>query len=85
MREVGPAYAELASRLRLDEPAAALRFGEATGTPLALVEPRRVWVRGEPFWPMREEQLRRLAKLPAVPGTVREAIGSRRVAMRTAG
>lgn len=53
----------------------ALRLGEVTGSPLALVTPRNVRVRGDAWgWP-GEDELRRLARAPEVPpGLTRERL-----------
>lgn len=43
----GPAFSDLADAFRISESAAALRYGEVTGAPLALVAPKRpIRVRG---------------------------------------
>lgn len=57
----------LASALSATETAAALRLGEVTGQPLAVVAPERVRVRGRGWrWP-DESSLRQLARRP-IPG-----------------
>jgi hypothetical protein len=67
-RAVGEELPDLAEALSLTETGAALRLGEVTGQPLAVIAPQRVRVRGpEAFvWP-DEGTLRRWAKRPA-PG-----------------
>lgn len=72
MRECGPRFTRLARVFVSTQSCAALRVGEATGAPIALVAPQRVRVRGESFeWPS-EEQVRDMArrKLPG-PGIAR--------------
>jgi hypothetical protein len=55
-REVGPRWEELAEALGMEPGAAALRWSEVTGWPLALVEARRVYVRGRDWaWPSPRE------------------------------
>lgn len=52
LRIGGPDYAKLAKWFSTTESCAALRFGEVTDTPLALVAPGRVRIRGAEFaWP----------------------------------
>lgn len=52
LREVGVSYSKLARWFATTESCAALRFGEVTDTPIALLAPERVRVRGAEFeWP----------------------------------
>lgn len=45
---IGPAFSDIADAFRISESAAALRYGEVTGTPLALLAPKRpTRVRGQ--------------------------------------
>ncbi len=65
--ESGPSFRALARRFTVTESCAALRVGEVTGVPLALVAPARVRVRGSGYqWPS-ERELRALK----VPGAQR--------------
>lgn len=87
LREVGTRYTELAGHFTATESLVALRYGEVTGTPLALVAPARVRVRGDEFtWP-GESGLRELAKASRAPGLKKATLrdDKRRVALRTAG
>lgn len=81
-----PSIKELAAAFEATESLTALRIGEATGEPIALVAPTRVRVRGEPWdWPS-EAKLRQVARGPAPRGLVKvELEGPRRVVLRTAG
>lgn len=64
----GRRFSRLARSFRTTESLVALRYGELTGAPLALVTPRKVRTRGDGFaWPS-EPELRALASLPRVPG-----------------
>lgn len=66
----GSAFTAAAEAFRTTESCAALRLGEATGRPVALVGPQVVRVRGEAWeWPP-EDALRALARRPA-PGVAR--------------
>jgi hypothetical protein len=70
-------FPALARALRSDESLAALRAAEVTGEPTALVSPRSVRVRGEPWgWP-GELEIRRLARAGSVAPR-----GVRRVRLR---
>lgn len=52
LRVVGRRLPDLADAFDVSQSIVALRLGEVTGTPLALVLERRVAIRGEPFeWP----------------------------------
>lgn len=63
LKECGQDLASLARRLNVTESFAALRLGEVTGEPVALITPTRVRVRGEDWgWP-HEEALRQAALL----------------------
>jgi hypothetical protein len=65
---------QFAKTLRVSDACAALRLGEATGDPVALIERQRVRLRGAP-WPL-EESPERLAKCRRVPpGVFRSHIG----------
>lgn len=77
-RKHGPAFVALGDAFDVWPSCCALRWGEVTGEPVALLTPRApVMVRGEPFvWPP-ERILRRGA-----PGLVRAELGARRVAVR---
>lgn len=84
LKTAGSSYTKLARHFVTTESCAALRFGEVTGVPLALVAPARVRLRGDGHaWP-GEEALRSLAKEPRVPGVrkVRLRDDARRVALR---
>lgn len=69
-------FRELAARFTTSESCVALRYGEVTGTPLALVTPQRVRVRGEEWcWP---EEVR--LRSGDVDGTLSSlSIGKRRM------
>ncbi|HEY3237722.1 MAG TPA: ImmA/IrrE family metallo-endopeptidase [Polyangiaceae bacterium] len=87
LREDGVKFPLLAARFAATQSCAALRFGETTNTPLVLVAPREVRVRGAPWgWPQTEEQLRKLAKLPPIPGMRRDVLSDepKRVVLRVA-
>jgi len=78
-----PTFAELAAELESSESLAALRVGEATGEPIALVSPSRVRVRGDAWsWPPEAELQR--ARRGAVPrGLVKVELEERgRVVLR---
>lgn len=78
LQETGVSYSKLARWFATTESCAALRFGEVTSTPLALVAPVRVRVRGEGFgWPLKLHG----ARIPGVKRTVLRD-DRRRVAMR---
>lgn len=67
-RAHGDDFPALAGALSMTETGAALRLGEVTGTPLAVVSPGRVRVRGPEDWAWPDEEtLRRWARRPA-PG-----------------
>jgi len=77
LAEVGPSYAKLARWFVTTESCAALRLGEVTGVPLALITPKRIRTRGAEFsWPA--DLSRR------VPGLKRATLRDdrRRVALR---
>jgi len=78
-----PTFAELASELEATESLAALRVGEVTGEPLALVSPALVRVRGEPWaWPP-EDELRRARRGDVPRGLVKVSLEERgRVVLR---
>lgn len=79
-------YHELAGRFATTESCVALRLGEVSGAPTALVAPSCVRVRGEAYgWP-GETELRALASKPRVPGLRKARLRDdrRRVAMRVA-
>jgi hypothetical protein len=60
----GATIAEIAHEYVLTETCIALRIGEATGLPLAVVSPLAVRVRGEPWgWPESTTEIRRLGRL----------------------
>lgn len=60
-------FAELAEWFLVSESCAALRLGEVTGVPLALLTPKRVRVRGAEFaWPV-EPELRGLVRKSRTP------------------
>jgi hypothetical protein len=68
---LGEDFARLAEAFVISESCAALRFGEVTETPLVLVAPGVVRVRGAEWsWPP-ESELRRLARARAVPPELR--------------
>lgn len=63
---IGPALPRLARAFDTTESCVALRLGETTGRPLALVTPRSVRVRGEGYsWPS-EAELRMHQRLPGI-------------------
>lgn len=77
-------YHLLAERFATTESCVALRLGEVTGEPLALVAPLSVRVRGEAYvWP-GERELRALAAKPRTPGIRKAKLRDdrRRVALR---
>ncbi len=65
---------QFAKTLRVSDACAALRLGEATGDPVALIERQRVRLRGAP-WPLDEspEKLAKCRRVP--PGFFRSHIG----------
>lgn len=64
MRTCGTSLQELAHDLEITQSLAALRIGEVTGEPVALVTPQRVRARGAEWcWPDRE-RLWRMARAP---------------------
>lgn len=64
LRVCGAQYPKLARAFATSESLVALRFGEVTGAPLALVAPRSVRVRGAEYsWPS-EPAIRELAARP---------------------
>jgi predicted transcriptional regulator len=77
-RHHGPDLSRLGRRYGITQSCAALRYGEVTGAPTALVAPMTVRLRGLPWgWPPRA-QMRRLACLPAMPGMIRTRLGDDR-------
>ncbi len=84
LRETGLRYPKLAQWFAATESCMALRVGEVTEAPLALITPKSVRVRGADFgWPS-ESNLRILARTGPLPG-VRKAVlrdDRRRVALR---
>lgn len=75
-------FTALAKRFGATESCVVLRFGETTGTPLALIAPATVRVRGASFaWP-DEARIREIAALPK-PGLRKTMLrdGSKRVAL----
>lgn len=67
-RALGDDLPALAEALSMTETGAALRLGEVTGVPLAVVAPARIRVRGPEAWTWPDEgTLRRWARRPA-PG-----------------
>ncbi len=87
LREIGERYDELADAFVCTESLAALRVGETTGEPMALVTPRSVRVRGdgEWVWPA-EDEMRRVARR-GHPGLRRARLRDdpRRVVLRAVG
>jgi hypothetical protein len=86
-RELGADWPALAARFGCSESAAALRWGEVIGDPLALVAPLTVRVRGLPWgWPPHEHAIRELAAGPR-PGlaSTRLRDDRRRLVLRAAG
>ena len=82
--ERGADWSALAAHFRCTESAVALRWGEVLGTPLALVAPLKVRVRGEPYgWPESEQGLRSLARTDR-PGLARARLrdDARRVVVK---
>lgn len=82
-REIGPAFVELGAAFGATPTSAALRWGEVTGEPVAVLAPARpVRVRGDEWgWP---PDVARLAKGRVPVGLVRAGLGDRRVALRVA-
>lgn len=65
---------ELARDFSITETSAALRVGEVTGRPVAVVAPERLRTRGEAFdWPP-EESLRRSSRRAQLPGLAKTRI-----------
>lgn len=86
-RELGADWPSLAAFFGCSESAAALRWGEVIGDPLALVAPVTVRVRGLPWaWPAEEREIRELAA-SLRPGLARTRLRDdcRRVVVRAAG
>jgi hypothetical protein len=80
VREHGRELPVLAREFMTSESIALLRYGEATGTPVVLVTPQHVHVRGDDFgWPSARE-LRRIAVAEEVPPEIerREISDARR-------
>lgn len=74
VERVGPRYEQLSFDFGFDQTGSALRFGEVTDTPLAVIGPKRCHVRGMPeAWAGSEVRLRRLAKAKP-PGLVQESL-----------
>jgi len=66
-----PEFPRIARELHQTESFAALRYGETTWTPLVLIAPQSVRVRGATFvWPS-EDALRKLSAGGATPGVAR--------------
>lgn len=85
--ELGADWPALAAQFGCTESAAALRWGEVIGAPLALIAPLTVRVRGLPWaWPAEETAIRALATAPR-PGlaTARLRDDRRRVVVTAAG
>lgn len=83
LRESGHRFAPIARWFVTTESCAALRLGEVTGRPLALVTPRLVRVRGDEWgWPP-EPEIRQLARAKRLPGVRRAKLRDdpRRVAL----
>ncbi len=69
LRTVGHRLPELAEMFAMTETAAALRIGEVEGTPIAVVAPRHVRVRGPESWQWPDERtLRAWARARELPG-----------------
>ncbi len=81
---VGPVFDTLAASYGLSVTAAALRLGETTGTPVAVVAPLSVRVRGVPREWGTADELRRAALGPPPVGLRRTRICSERVVLRAA-
>jgi hypothetical protein len=81
-RRMGPAFVELGASYGISATAAALRYGEVTGAPVAVVAPLTVRTRGLPcYWPAAPV-LRRTAAEPALPrGVRRSRLAGQRVAL----
>ncbi len=74
---------DFASRLGVDQTTAALRFGEVTGDPIAVVTRKHTRVRGDlERWPEPPRRLARARRLPT--GTFRLQIGAGRVVVGVA-
>jgi len=88
IRSVGRRLADLAEVFDVSQSIVALRLGEVTGSPLALVMDRRVAVRGEPFaWPSPARLVAIAGGREAVPEgvTVERITDARRRAVLAAG
>lgn len=86
LRETGASYTRLSRWFGCTETFAALRYGEVTDEPLVVVAPASVRVRGREWsWPT-DQELRALAKAPALPGVRRARLRDdpARVALRLA-
>jgi hypothetical protein len=83
MVRAGSSIADLAAQFEATESLVALRVGEATGEPIALVA-RSVRVRGEPWEWRPEPALRRALRGDAPKGLVKVPMSERgRVMLRT--
>jgi hypothetical protein len=69
--DVGLDLEELAEGILCSQTSAALRWGETTHNPIAVLSPTGVRVRGDDFaWP-HEEEVRKLARAKVLPSSVR--------------
>lgn len=86
-RALGEDLPRLAHALRMTETGAALRLGEVTGLPLAVVAPRRVRVRGDESWVWPDEETLRRWAGRRIPGLLRARLRDdpRRVMMAAEG
>ncbi len=84
-RAYGARFNLLSCEFGVSQTCAALRFGEVTGTPVALVTPKQIRVRGYEFgWPRSETGMRVLASIDNVKaGLHRTKLtdGNKRVAL----
>ena len=75
LREHGRHFRSLARAFLTPETAAALRLGEVTGEPVAVIAPARIRVRGDEDWVWPpEEQLRWIAAARQMPPGVRRVV-----------
>lgn len=68
LRETGVSYRRLAQWFVASESCVALRLGEVTGQPMALIAPSRVRVRGDDYAWGTEQNVRALAQKTSVAG-----------------
>jgi len=79
VREVGHDFRQLSLDFEITETSAALRYGEVTGCPIAVLSPKAVRVRGSE-WTWGEEHSVR-SRASTGEGVVRKTLGRKRVAL----